>query len=152
MGSRSRPTALKILHGERHRSRINDAEPQPLDAEPVPPPDMTDEVRAVWDETIVELRGMGLAHAADSHSLHCYAEAVVNHRKASYLLARSPLLVRSRYDTWMKNPALQVQRDAAQQVRAFAQEFGLTPSARAAINTRGLGGDVSDDNPFASSG
>jgi phage terminase small subunit len=32
-----------------------------------------------------------------------------------------------------KHPALQIVRDQAQIVRAFAQEFGLTPSARSGI-------------------
>lgn len=154
MGQRGRQTApakLKLLHGETRPSRLNQDEPIPRDAAPVAPPNISDDVRVVWDATLVELTAMGLAHAADSDSLHCYCEAVVNHRKASYILARSPLLVKSRYDTWMKNPALQVQRDAAYVIRQFAHEFGLTPSARSTINAKGLG-DVAESNPFAGTG
>lgn len=147
-GRRSSPTALKLLNGETKANRINKDEPVPRPVEPDAPDGMSDEVRAVWDATLIELRAMGLAHKADTDALHCFCEAVINHRKASYLLARSPMLVKSRYDTWMKNPALQVQRDSAHVVRVFAHEFGLTPSARSTINAKGLG-DANEENPFA---
>jgi phage terminase small subunit len=35
----------------------------------------------------------------------------------------------------VKNPALQVVRDRAQTIRAYALEFGLTPSARVGLST-----------------
>ncbi|MGH3834697.1 MAG: P27 family phage terminase small subunit [Pseudonocardiaceae bacterium] len=51
----------------------------------------------------------------------------------------------------VRNPALQIQRDAAQTIRAFAQEFGLTPSARSSVRAVKAGGASSDEdaNPFA---
>jgi phage terminase small subunit len=46
---------------------------------------------------------------------------------------------------------LQVQRDSAQVIRAFAHEFGLTPSARARIEVK-TDQDAGQDNPFAGLG
>jgi P27 family predicted phage terminase small subunit len=151
-GPSPHPTALKLLNGERHRDRINQDEPVPSGRAPIPPPGISAEVRAVWDAVVAELDVMGLAHSADSDSLHCYCEAVAMHRKASAILAKSPMLVKSRYDTWMKNPALQVQRDAAHVIRAFAQEFGLTPSARSTIRAGEAGRGSTEENPFAGTG
>lgn len=42
-----------------------------------------------------------------------------------------------------------MQRDSAQVIRAFAQEFGLTPSARARIEVKGEEHEAGE-NPFAS--
>lgn len=149
-GPAPRPTALKLLHGEQHKDRINLDEPRPRPVLP-DPPDMSEDVRAVWDETLTELEAMDLAHAADAAALRCFCEAVVVHRKASAELASSPILVITAQGTLVRHPALPVQRDAAQTIRAFAQEFGLTPSARSSIRA-GKAGDGEEQNPFAGTG
>lgn len=150
-GPAPRPTALKLLHGERHRDRINPDEPAPRPTLPDLPDDASDEVRRVWDRTLAELDAMNLAFSSDRDALRCYCEAVVVHRKASALLARSAVLVKGLHGHLVRNPALQIQRDAAATVRAFAQEFGLTPSARSSIRA-GKAGDGEERNPFAGTG
>jgi P27 family predicted phage terminase small subunit len=145
------PTSLKLLRGERNQDRINRNEPKPRPTDPTLPDDVSDEVRAVFDETVVELARMGLAFGSDSHALHCYAEAVVAHRHACAVLAKSPVLVKGLHGNLVRNPALQIQRDTAATVRAFAQEFGLTPSARSSISAKDNEDDRAD-NPFSGTG
>lgn len=137
-GPRPKPTKLRVLHGDR-KDRINTDEPVAPDGMPECPSDVSDEVRQVWDYTIEQLRAMDIASPADRDSLLCYCEAVVTHRAASRILARSPVLVkRSEGDGLMRNPALIIQRDAALLIAKFAQHFGLSPSARSEIrNPRG---------------
>lgn len=151
-GPRSRPTALKLLHGERHQDRINADEPKPLPSEMPEPEDASPEVLAVWRRVVRELEAMSLAYACDQDSLRCYCEAVVSHRRASAVLKASGVLVKGLHGTLVRNPALQIQRDAATTVRAFAQEFGLTPSARSSIKASDAAGANADDNPFAGLG
>jgi P27 family predicted phage terminase small subunit len=130
------PTALRLLRGDKP-SRINTREPSARDAYPEAPDTLSDEAREIWDYTLRELIHMRTASAADRDSLACYCEAVVAHRKASAVLARSSVLVKGLHGTLVRNPALQIQRDAAHTVRGFAQEFGLTPSARSGIVMEG---------------
>lgn len=144
------PTALRLLRGDKP-CRINDREPVPSDNRLEPPADMSAEVLAIWDYTLAELTHMKTAVAADRDSLVCYCEAVVAHRKASAILARSSVLVKGLHGTLVRNPALQIQRDAAHTVRGFAQEFGLTPSARAGIVMEGRA-NTERVNPFAALG
>lgn len=154
MGKRGpvgKPTVLKLLHGERHADRLNYEEPLPRPTLPTLDPEADPAVRAVWDQTVAELDAMDLAFTCDGPSLRCYAEAVVLHRKASRVLARSGVLIRGAAGHLVRNPALQIQRDAAMTVRAFAQEFGLTPSARSSIRA-GEGKRDQDDNPFQGTG
>lgn len=143
------PTKLRLLRGETRPSHLNTKEPIVRD---VPPeaPEMADDVREIWDYTLNELVTMKIASAADRDSLRCYCEAVVAHRKASEILAKTAVLVRGLHGTMVRNPALQIQRDAAQTVRAFAQEFGLTPSGRTRIAVEGRADGQS--NPFARTG
>ena len=91
---------------------------------------------------------MGLAHTSDADSLRCLAEAVVVNRKATAVLAEQPILVPGLRVPRTQPRAPQVERDAAQTIRGFAQEFGLTPSARTGVQVKG--GDDSDVwNPYA---
>ena len=154
-GPRQRPTALKLLHGERHLDRINRDEPVPRAAMPDPPADLTDEVADVWRATVRELAAMNLAFACDVESLRAYAEAVVVHRKACKVIGSTAILVKrvtQSGEVWVRNPALQVQRDAALTLLRFAQEFGLTPSARSSIKATEAAAGGADENPFAGSG
>lgn len=148
-GPAPKPTALRLLDGG-HPERINHDEPVPRPARPELPADASPEVAEVWNRIVEELDAMGIAAAADADSLRCFCEAVVSHRKASRLLAKSNVLIPGLHGGPVRNPALAVQRDAAGVIRAFAQEFGLTPSARSRITTGNKPAD--DENPFAGTG
>lgn len=126
----------------------------------VEPADASEPVLEVWRRVVRELEAMNLAFAADADALRCYCEAVVIHRKASAVLARTGVLVRGsggrdgqagRGTNLVRNPAIQIQRDAAMTIRAFAQEFGLTPSARSSIRATDASASA-DDNPFSGTG
>lgn len=144
-GPAPKPTALKLIEGVKP-NRINHDEPTPSSEPLLPPDDLSDDAREVWDYTLAELQVMRLATAADRDALVCYCEAVVNHRRASALLAGSTILIKGLHGGLVRNPALAVQRDSANLIRAFAQEFGLTPSARSDIAVGGRRQDA--DNPF----
>jgi P27 family predicted phage terminase small subunit len=135
-GPAPKPTRLRLLHGDR-ASRVNTEEPDAPDGVPLCPPEVADDVRRIWDYTMAQLAVMNLATPADRDALLCYCEAVAIHRKASELLARSSVIIKGLHGGLVRNPAVQIQRDAAAAVRAFAGEFGLTPSARSEIRTGG---------------
>lgn len=144
MGKRgpvAKPTNVRLLHGDR-KDRINADEPDAPDGLPEPPAELSDEVREIWDYTLRQLAAMKLATPADRDALVCYCEAVAVHRQASRLLAQSNVLrvVRARTgDVVVRNPVVQIQRDAAATIRVFAREFGLTPSGRSDIHLGGQG-------------
>jgi P27 family predicted phage terminase small subunit len=136
-GPAPKPTKLRLLHGDRP-ARTNHDEPQPPDGLPECPDDVSDEVREVWDYTLGNLIVMGIATPADRDALRCYCEAVVTHRKACAILKRTAILVPGAVKgTVIQNPAVRIQRDTAAVIRAFAGEFGFTPSARSEIHKGG---------------
>ena len=149
------PTKLKILHGEKNHDRFNDDEPEPAYNRIRMPDDLSIEVQSVWLSTVLELEAMGLAFSSDVEALRCFCEAVVQHKRACALLARSSVLVKGQHGFLVKNPGLQVQRDTAMTIRSFAQEFGLTPSARTSIRLNEAGAKAANpggDNPYADTG
>lgn len=126
------PTNLRVIRGDR-KDRINADEPQPREGIPACPIDASPDVHEIWAYTIDQLDHMKIVTLADRDTLHAYCEAVVLHRDACRAIAREGLITEGMNGGWVKHPAIQIQRDAAMLLRAFAQEFGLTPSARSTI-------------------
>ena len=137
------PSTLKRLRGETRPSRLNDREPLPRRSVPRPPADLDPAAKLIWRRTVREMPA-GMITAVDADALACYCEAVMRYRQAASLLARSALLIRgARAGDLIANPLDRVTRGWADQIRLFARELGLTPSARA-----GLRMEIS---PFSSS-
>jgi P27 family predicted phage terminase small subunit len=131
-GPAPKPTALRILHGDRE-DRINRQEPTPRPGTPQCPPWLDADARRVWDYTLAELEGMGLATPADRDALAAYCVFVVQFERATKLVDTAGSIIRGRGGSAVSNPASRVQRDAAQMMSRYAAEFGLTPRARAEI-------------------
>jgi len=93
---------------------------------------LSDAAAAEWDRIIPELAKTGAADPADEASLAAYCEAVARLRIATGLVNRLGL-VRKAGDDLVRNPAVTQARDASYEVRMWAREFGLTPSARAVL-------------------
>lgn len=126
------PTALKLVQGTRS-CRVNTNEPQPKEGLPQCPGSADPKVKEVWDYTLDQLAHMRIITEADRDALYAYCEAVVLHRNASRVLRTDGFLQEGMHGGWVKHPAHQIQRDAAAMMRQYAQEFGLTPSARSQI-------------------
>lgn len=137
-GPAPKPTNLRLLHGDR-KDRVNADEPVPRDGLPVCPDGVSDEVRQVWDYTVGELAAMKCVTPADRDALLVFCEAVVLHRQASAEVAAEGITLPGLHGGVVRNPSVLVQKDAAAQIRAFGQEFGLTPAARSQIRM-GAGG------------
>ena len=137
------PSTLKRLHGETRPSRLNYREPLPRRTTPQPPAELDAGAKRIWRRTIREMPA-GVITAVDADALACYCEAVVRYRQSAALLARSAPLIRgARAGDLIANPLDRITRGWADQVRLFARELGLTPSARAGLHM--------EISPFSSS-
>ena len=125
------PTRLALLRGVQPK-RINTREPIPLDEAVNRPEYLSDLAAAEWDRVAPNLVAMRVVTSADLTGLAVYCEAVARWRRLAELVARSAPVV-NRDGAVVKNPLYSQVRDAAAEVRVWAREFGLTPSARAGI-------------------
>lgn len=139
------PTGVKVRQGETRPSRVNLLEPLPRLAPPVIPRGIDPAAAKVWRRVVREMRGADLILAADADVLRCYCEAVSRYVAAAELYAQSSPLLKDRGHL-AKNPLHQVVRENADQVRLFARELGLTPSARAGLRMESgpSSGDIED--------
>jgi P27 family predicted phage terminase small subunit len=142
-GPPPKPTNLRILHGE-PPYRVNRYEPQPLDARPPVPPDLSGAERWEWDRVVTELEAMNLAFAADRDVIRAYVTAVVMHAEAARMVVLQGMLIRGRDQALVRNPAVAMVRDSASMIIRLARELGLTPAARASFNTGGSAHEEDD--------
>ena len=126
------PTKVKMLRGETRPSRLNLHEPMPASDAPKIPADMDPEAKTVWRRVLRDMRHTGVIRAADADVLRCYCEAVSRYAQAARLYAQSGPIVK-RDGNLVKNPLHQVARDNADEIRQFARELGLSPSARVGL-------------------
>lgn len=135
MGRTPAPTALKVVRGERP-DRINQNEPRPTVSAKVPtcPAHLSASAKRVWRRLAPELHRAGVLTDWDREALGVWCEAVVIHRQAVEELQSAELVITGDNGNQVKNPLLQIVRDSAQTIRAFAGEFGLTPSSRGRIS------------------
>jgi P27 family predicted phage terminase small subunit len=136
---------VKVRQGETRPSRVNRQEPLPRLAAPVIPRGMDEAAQKVWRRVVREMRGSDVILAADADVLRCYCEAVARYVAAAELYAQSSPLLKDRGHL-AKNPLHQVVRENADQVRLFARELGLSPSARAGLRVEAgpASGDIDD--------
>lgn len=132
-GRAPKPANLRLLHGDR-KDRINTAEPRPRLLPAKKPGWLSPLAAEEWDRVAPNLDAMGIVKAVDATALGLYCEAVARFRSAQELLVKSGPLIRDRDGALRKNPLVAQARDASNEVRLWAQEFGVTPSARAGIH------------------
>lgn len=133
-GPARKPTALKVLHGETRPSRLHPDQPVPRAELPTAPTYLSAAAKRIWKHTAAELEYMGLLTGADQEALAMYCTAVALHAQAVREVNRDGVLVDGAVPgTRVKHPALQVIRDQATLAKGYAQQFGLTPAARASL-------------------
>lgn len=131
------PTKLKLLHGERRRSRLNAREPK-VAGKAVMPADMSEAAKVVWRRVMRAIGASGVITAADVDIARAYCEAVVRYHQAARTLEDTGPVVRgARKGDLVKNPLHQIVRDNVVIIRALARELGLTPSSRAGLTSPG---------------
>lgn len=158
-GRKPKPTALKVLEGNRGKRPLNRNEPKPSPSAPGCPTWLAPEARAEWRRVVPELDRIGMLSKIDRAALAAYCETWATFVTAQRDLHERGLVLyleaeRAQTETEevviyvkaVKNPSVLIARDAAAQVRQFATEFGLTPSARSRLEVPEQAGD----DPMAS--
>lgn len=132
-GRKPKPTALKLLDGNPGKRAINQSEPQPTLGAASCPSWLPRAAKAEWRRVVPELERMGLLAKVDRAALTAFCQAVALAEDAQRDIDQNGLVVFGAQGGRVKNPAATVVKDAAATIRAFASEFGLTPSARSRL-------------------
>lgn len=149
-GPPPKPTELSLLEGNPGKRPLPKDEPRPDPGSRTPPPWLSMPARREWRRIVPHLARLGLFTVADWIAVAIYCEAV-----ATYAVANRELNLRRRGGSIedaeehlgrqlidhrdngspMINPLVTIRRQALEDFRAFAGEFGFTPSARRRLGT-----------------
>lgn len=142
-GPPPKPTALRLLSGERRPSRINRGEPQPPEAEVIPPSYLPADALEVWRARAPDLVRQRLLTSWDVDTFAAYCTAVADMAEARRLIDQGGRLVKSAvFDRngrqtgfrLLPSPAWRIWRDSAYLVGHLGARFGLSPSDRVGLH------------------
>lgn len=159
-GRTAAPANLRLLNGrsEGRDSGGRKVEPPPpfKRRTPNPPTWMSREAKAEWRRVVPELQRLDLLKESDRAALTAYCEtwstyvrALRDVRRDGFTIENTSYRKDGTSSTWVtKNPAVAVMEKAAAQLRGYAQEFGLTPSAESKLSGLNDGSNDDGDDPF----
>ena len=133
-GRPPKPTALRILQGNPGKRLLNQKEPQPQKALLKCPRWLNKFAREEWASVVPELHRLGLLTKLDEKALACYCQAYSRLRQAETVIAKKGITFKTPNGFVQKRPEVTIAREAMQLMKAFAAEFGLTPSSRTRLH------------------
>lgn len=142
MGRPPKPTAMKLLHGDR-KDRINTKEPRPAQGDIRCPTWLSPEAKKVWRRLAPDLIAKKVLTPWDIDTFADLCEVIVLNRLALQDLtangASCTVLDREMSDGTLiyrttKNPAWQVAKESAAILATVGGRFGLNPSDRSRLS------------------
>ena len=139
-GRPRKPTALKLLEGNKGKRPLNKKEPSPKRKIPRKPKGLSDKASEFWDHLYANLREMNVIVGADEMSMERMSELYADIQGLQEELrtngrtyvthdAQGNKIIRA-------NPAAAQLRAADHMFKGFLTEFGLTPAARSRVNAQ----------------
>lgn len=149
-GPPRKPTALRLIEGNRAKRPINREEPVFEPDLPAPPVFLCAQAVEEWERVAPRLYRQGLLTAVDRAALAAYCQAYGRWVQAEDALARmakadlltDALMIKTHNGSAVQNPLVGIANTAMRDMMRFAAEFGFTPSARTRLS--GHGGDGTD--------
>ncbi|MFI6609292.1 phage terminase small subunit P27 family [Streptomyces sp. NPDC050507] len=134
VGRPPKPTAVKRLEGNPGGRPLNESEPRPPAGVPDPPEWLSETALEEWRRLVPLLVKMRVLTMADRNALAAYCESYSQFVAATLAVRDGGVLVDSYRGGVAKNPAVQVARDALEQMNRWGAKFGLSPADRARLS------------------
>ena len=141
-GRKPKPTALRLVEGNRGKRAINKKEAQLDLAEPTPPEFLNTDAKVEWGRVVGTLFCAGLMTELDRATLAAYCQAYGRWAQAERALSRMAdkdefnraLMVKTHNGTAIQNPLVGTANKAKADMVKYALEFGMSPSSRSRVN------------------
>lgn len=132
-GPAPKPTALKILEGNKGKRPLNKKEPKPKLGIPKMPQHLGAIARQKWREVVPELDRMGMLALVDAADLEGFCVAYQDAVECDEIIREKGRVITTPTGIARANPAVLQKREAWARVHRFAGEFGLSPASRTRI-------------------
>ncbi len=134
-GTKPKPTALKALEGNPGQRPLNENEPEFPSGNLARPDFITFDpiARAEWDRVTPGLMATGLLNEQNLMVLAGYCAAFARWRRAEDRVLEVGMTVQTPSGYVQQVPQVSIAKNALDQMKALAVEFGMTPSAQSRI-------------------
>lgn len=152
-GRPSKPTSLKVLHGDR-KDRVNSDEPAPSPGAVAAPGWLSESALELWDQYAPDLMLKSVLTSWDAEAFASWCDAADRRRRAVRHLhvegevIELPVFNKNGERTGErlgKNPWLFVLNEADGQLVRYGARFGMTPADRASLSVGDGSRDDDDD-------
>lgn len=143
-GTKSKPTKLKVLQGNPGKRKLNDNEPTPIPVEKIPdPPSWLDYyAKKEWNRVAKKLIDIGLLTEIDLSTFTVYCQRYAEWIRAEQAIMEEGMTFVTPKGYVQQRPEVAIARDAAKQLRMYAEVLGLAPAARSGLDIK-----RNDDGP-----
>jgi P27 family predicted phage terminase small subunit len=153
-GPAAQPAVLKLLNGRNpgrdSGGRPVKAVPEFTRSAPEAPEWLPAEALAEWNRVVPEMDRLGLLKTIDRAALTAYCLTWARLLEATAIVkAEGMVYTDDKTGRAQRHPALMTAEAASKELRSWANEFGLTPSAEQKLGSS-KGENGQDGNPFAS--
>lgn len=147
MQGQRKPTVLKILDGEKCKSRIREDEPKPRPIMPRCPDEFDDDAREVWNRLGPILWRNGLLTEADGDAFAVLCSLEASHVRLRRAMKEHVLREKNREKTEDEpvatsrtvNPFIGQELRIIAMKRSYYNDFGMSPASRTKISVPGWG-------------
>lgn len=141
-GRKPKPTALKVLEGNPGGRPLNKNEPKPVKKKTLKcPSHLNEEAKKEWKRLSKILIEMGVLTELDIAAFAGYCQAYARWKEAEEFIEKHGSLVKTPNGYFQQVPQVSIAQTNLKIMLKFAEQFGLTPSARSRI----IAGDGSKD-------
>lgn len=131
-GRKPKPTRMKQLAGNPGRRKLNTSEPKPSISADIGSAAIGESCRTFRDRYLPMLQNLKVLTDADLAAFELMSVHYAIAWRAAEIVQKKGLTIKVQ-GVLHKHPLLQVFRDNSAAFRAYAAEFGMTPSARSRI-------------------
>lgn len=141
-GRPPKPTHLKVIEGNPGKRPLAQP-PKPSPEKPRCPSYLSPYAKTVWRRLVPLLDDMGILTTQDRETMAAFCQAVADFRRAVEVINEKGYMVQGRRKgEAVKNPMLQVKREAVREIATFSAMFGLSPADRVRlVGDAGAAGD-----------
>lgn len=145
---RVKPNPGKRKNNKSKKNKKNGTDADGSNNAPDMPPGLTEDAAKIWDEVVAELEKLNVLARVDNHLIAIYCNTVARAQKMQRHLDEHgyTYVTRGRNGEMERaRPQVAILETCEKQMRAFAQEWGMSAAARGRLKVNDGQGDLFDD-------
>ena len=133
-GPLPKPTALKVLEGNKGKQKLNTKEPKPLPVHSIEVPGwLSKYAKEFWRKYVPMLVRLGLYTEADESAMILLSESYADFRECLLVTQADGRTFLTEKEYTVQRPEVAILRKARKDMESLLAHFGMTPASRSRL-------------------